>query len=104
MGGRLSVFQWGPRAKRHLPERTALQDTYDYQGEVLIIGAGAAGLAAARVLEQNQIQYTILEASHRHGGRLMADTTFADFPIDLGAEWIHNNPCASAGTDPSTSG
>lgn len=62
MGGHLSVFQWGSRAKRHLPEKTALQQTYDYKGEVLIVGAGAAGLAAARVLEQNQVKYTVLEA------------------------------------------
>jgi monoamine oxidase len=92
MGGHLSVFQWGSRAKHRLPERTALERTYDYKGEVLIIGAGAAGLAAARVLEQNQIKYTILEATDRHGGRLKADTAFADFPVDLGAEWIHNLP------------
>ena len=92
MGGSFSVFQWGSRAKRHLPEITALRRNYNYKGEVLIVGAGAAGLAAARVLEQNQIQYVVLEASDRHGGRVKADETFADGPVDLGAEWIHNLP------------
>ena len=41
-----------------------------YSGKVIIIGAGASGLAAAKVLEQNNIDYTILEATNRYGGRL----------------------------------
>jgi monoamine oxidase len=44
------------------------------------------------VLEENNIRYAILEATDRYGGRLKEDTAFADFPIDLGAEWIHNLP------------
>ena len=59
---------------------------------MIIVGAGAAGLAAAKILEQNNINYTILEATNRYGGRLKKDTTLADFPIDIGAEWIHSNP------------
>jgi len=43
-------------------------------------------------LEQNNIDYLILEATDRYGGRLKKDTTLADFPIDIGAEWIHSNP------------
>lgn len=83
-------FTWGSRAVRHVPDETALQRSYTYPGEVLIVGAGASGLAAARVLEQNQIHYTILEATDRYGGRLKASHDFVDFPLDLGAEWIHN--------------
>jgi monoamine oxidase len=85
-------FNWGSRAGGKLPDTTALQATYDYDGEVIVIGAGAAGLAAARVLEDNDVRYTVLEATERYGGRLGEDAGFADFPIDLGAEWIHNNP------------
>ena len=95
MGGYLTRplgFHWGSRASRHLPEQTALDRKYDYDGEVLIVGAGAAGLAAARVLQENRVRYTILEATDRYGGRLKADASLADFPVDLGAEWIHNNP------------
>jgi monoamine oxidase len=58
---------------------------------VVIVGAGAAGLAAARVLEEHRINYAVLEATDCFGGRLQEDRSFADFPIDLGAEWIHNN-------------
>ena len=65
---------------------------YDFDGKVIIVGAGASGLAAAKILEQNQIDYTILEATNRYGGRLKKDTTLADFSIDVGAEWIHSNP------------
>ena len=86
----VGCFSWGPRAKRHLPSETALQRTYDYRGEVLVIGAGAAGLSAARVLEDNGIAYTVLEATDRIGGRLKSSGDFADIPLDLGAEWIHN--------------
>ena len=86
-----ACFPWGPRAKNYLPEVTALEKNYGYDGEVIIVGAGAAGLAAARVLEDNNVSYTILEATERHGGRLGESTNFADFPIALGAEWIHNN-------------
>ena len=56
---------------------------------VLIIGAGAAGLTAGNLLEQRGVDFTILEASPTHGGRVRKLEGFADFPIDLGAEWIH---------------
>ncbi len=85
-------FKWAARAKDKLPQETALDKTYSYKGKVIIIGAGASGLAAAKVLEQNNIEYIILEATDRYGGRLKKDTTLADFPIDVGAEWIHSAP------------
>ncbi|WP_323744771.1 NAD(P)/FAD-dependent oxidoreductase [Pseudoalteromonas sp. PPB1] len=58
-------------------------------GSVLIIGAGAAGLVAGYLLNQNGISFQILEASSTYGGRMKRTTTFADFPIPLGAEWLH---------------
>lgn len=36
--------------------------------DVVIVGAGVAGLACARVLEQKNLSYTILEASNQIGG------------------------------------
>ena len=85
-------FKWAARAKSKLPKETSLQNTYNYDGKVIIVGAGASGLAAAKVLEQNNIDYIILEATNRFGGRLKKDTTLADFPIDIGAEWLHSAP------------
>ena len=40
---------------------TALHKTYDFSGKVIIIGAGASGLAAAKVLEKNNIQDYLVE-------------------------------------------
>lgn len=87
-----SCFRWAARAVDKLPEETAIQKNYEFEGKVVIVGAGASGLAAAKILEQNNIEYVILEATDRYGGRLKRDTTLADFPIDIGAEWIHSNP------------
>lgn len=61
-------------------------------GNVLIIGAGAAGLTAGYLLQQQGIDCQILEASSTYGGRMKRTTEFADFPIPLGAEWIHVEP------------
>jgi len=85
-------FKWAARAESKLPKETSLHKTYNYDGKVIIVGAGASGLAAAKVLEQNNIDYIILEATNRYGGRLKKDTTLADFPIDIGAEWLHSVP------------
>ena len=89
-----SCFKWAARASDKLPDITALNKSYTYEGKVIIVGAGAAGLAAAKVLEQNNIDYKILEAADRYGGRLKKNTTLADFPIDIGAEWLHSAPIA----------
>ena len=61
----------------------------DFNGSVLIIGAGAAGMAAGHLLAQNGIDFQILEASNTYGGRMKRTTSFVDFPIPLGAEWLH---------------
>ena len=54
--------------------------------------AGAAGITAGYILERYGIDYEILEASSIYGGRVKRLDDFADFPIDLGAEWIHTKP------------
>lgn len=64
----------------------------NFKGRVTIIGAGAAGLIAGYILSQNNIDFQIIEASCSFGGRIKRNNDFADFPIDLGAEWIHTNP------------
>lgn len=58
--------------------------------KVLIVGAGAAGLSAAYLLKQKGIDAEILEASSNYGGRMKRTTSFANFPIPTGAEWLHD--------------
>lgn len=63
-----------------------------YQGEVIIIGAGAAGLSAGYLLHQLGTPFHILESAPSYGGRMKHTTEFTDFPISLGGEWLHVNP------------
>lgn len=56
---------------------------------ILIVGAGAAGLTAGYLLRQQAVSFKILEAADTYGGRLRKTDSLADFPIDIGAEWIH---------------
>lgn len=63
-----------------------------FTGKVIIVGAGAAGMAAGYLLKRYGVEFEILEASHVYGGRLKKADDFADFPIDIGAEWIHAHP------------
>ncbi len=61
----------------------------NFSGKVIIIGAGAAGLYAGLMLISKGIDFTILEAANKSGGRVGKKADFADFPIDLGAQWLH---------------
>ena len=66
--------------------------------EVVIIGAGIAGLAAAKILEQNGISFQLLEASHRIGGRAYSEKLSNNSWFDLGCSYLHNgtiNPFVS---------
>lgn len=60
-----------------------------FTGKVLIIGAGPAGMSTAYLLNQYGIEFQILEADTTYGGRIRRNNTFTDFPIPLGAEWLH---------------
>ncbi len=55
---------------------------------VVVVGAGMAGLAAARQLRSARVRVTVIEARNRIGGRIH---TVRSWPalIDLGASWIH---------------
>ncbi|MEM1331832.1 MAG: FAD-dependent oxidoreductase [Actinomycetota bacterium] len=72
------------------PAETA--DDLDAGLRVIVVGAGAAGMTAAHRLKQRGVAATVLEAAPVHGGRIKHDLDFADFPIPLGAEWIHVDP------------
>ncbi|MFN3658456.1 MAG: flavin monoamine oxidase family protein [Pseudolabrys sp.] len=58
--------------------------------DVAIVGAGAAGIAAARRVAAARRSFRLFEASARIGGRCATDTTSLGVPFDLGAHWIRN--------------
>jgi monoamine oxidase len=59
---------------------------------VLIVGAGAAGLAAAERMSHSGLEVTILEARERTGGRLYTvQSQGTNVPIELGAEFVHGS-------------
>ena len=66
---------------------------YAYAVDVIVIGAGAAGLAAARELGRAGVFVSLLEARDRIGGRCWTrcEPELA-MPIEYGAEFIHGRP------------
>lgn len=65
--------------------------------DVAIVGAGAAGLAAAAALEGAPLETIVLEAAGRLGGRAHTIAGPGGIPLDLGAGWVHSasrNPLA----------
>lgn len=58
--------------------------------DIIIVGAGAAGIAAARWLRDQGHRVRILEARERVGGRAWTDVETFGFPVDLGCAWLHS--------------
>lgn len=57
--------------------------------DIVVIGAGLAGLAAARELRRAGREVRILEARNRSGGRVHTIRPWRKHALDLGASWIH---------------
>lgn len=69
--------------------------------DVAIVGAGAAGIAAARACLRLGLRTGVFEARPRVGGRAVT-TSFGGHPVDLGAHWMHAghlNPLLRIGLD-----
>jgi monoamine oxidase len=62
-----------------------------FDGKVIVIGAGPAGMAAGYLLAQQGVDFQILEASAIFGGRVACATSISNFPTPLGAEWVHTD-------------
>lgn len=74
--------------------------------DVVIVGAGAAGIAAAHVLREAGVSFALVEAGDRVGGRVRTDTETFGVPFDLGAHWVsvpdarpQRNPYYNLGRD-----
>ena len=57
--------------------------------EVVVVGAGMAGLAAARVLAERGLRVLVLDARERVGGRIFSEQTADGTVVEHGAEFIH---------------
>ncbi len=74
-----------------------LQARLPTSAEVVVIGAGMAGLAAAIELQGAGHRVRVLEARDRVGGRIHTSSAW-DVPVELGASWVHGlagNPIAA---------
>jgi monoamine oxidase len=58
--------------------------------DVVIVGAGAAGLGAAKRAGELGMSFALLEASHRIGGRAYTEEFAPGVPFDLGCHWMHS--------------
>jgi monoamine oxidase len=76
------------------------------EADIVVIGAGAAGIAAARRIQAANRRVIVVEATAQTGGRCLTDTATFEVPFERGARWLHNpdtNPMVklarSAGLD-----
>ena len=61
------------------------------EADIVVIGAGAAGIAAARRIMAANRKVIVVEATGQIGGRCLTDTTTFEVPFDRGARWMHNS-------------
>ncbi|HZW99913.1 MAG TPA: NAD(P)/FAD-dependent oxidoreductase [Trueperaceae bacterium] len=59
------------------------------RADVVVLGAGVAGLSTAHALVDTDLDVLVLEARDRLGGRVHTDRSFAGFPLEFGAEFVH---------------
>ncbi|MEM9277967.1 MAG: NAD(P)/FAD-dependent oxidoreductase [Pseudomonadota bacterium] len=70
--------------------------------DVIVVGAGTAGLSAAKSLMHAGLEVVVLEAQGHVGGRCVTDTSVFDTPFDRGGSWLHSaeiNPLAQLAND-----
>ncbi len=64
--------------------------SHDPHVDVVIVGAGSAGIGAAKAARERGMSFTVLEASHRIGGRALTEMLAPGVPFDLGCHWLHS--------------
>lgn len=57
--------------------------------DVVVVGAGCAGLAAAKRLRASGLTFRVIEAMDRIGGRAWTTTSDFGIPFDIGCAWLH---------------
>ncbi|MEM1281060.1 MAG: FAD-dependent oxidoreductase, partial [Cyanobacteria bacterium P01_H01_bin.152] len=81
----LAVMPFLSRVRKHALAKAGPDQTHY---DTIVIGAGAAGLAAARTLQDANRSVLLLEARDRLGGRVHTDYDFAPHPVECGAEYL----------------
>ncbi len=66
--------------------------TFPTNPDVIVVGAGAAGLSAAKALQVKGFDVVVLEADAHVGGRCITDTSTFATPFDRGGSWLHCGP------------
>jgi monoamine oxidase len=61
------------------------------EADIVVIGAGAAGIAAARRILAANRKVIVVEATSQVGGRCLTDLASFEVPFERGARWIHNS-------------
>ncbi len=74
--------------KRREPGYFQVKFTEMKQFDTIVVGAGAAGLSAARILQRGGLTVRILEAKNRVGGRAFTDHESFAVPFDHGCAWL----------------
>ncbi len=64
--------------------------TLPREADIVVIGAGAAGIAAARRVVAANRKVIVIEAAGQIGGRCLTDTATFEVAFDRGARWMHN--------------
>src|SRR3954467_10819515 len=60
------------------------------EADIVVIGAGAAGIAAARRIMAANRKVIVVEAASQIGGRRQSHAATFEAPFDRGARWMHN--------------
>ena len=60
--------------------------------DVIVVGAGTAGLSAAKALMAAGLEVVVFEADAHVGGRCITDTKTFETPFDRGGSWLHSAP------------
>ncbi|MFT4601988.1 MAG: monoamine oxidase [Arenicella sp.] len=79
----------GPAFLNYACAKEPILPESSFNGKIIIIGAGAAGMYAAYHLQKGGHDFQIIEAAAETGGRLGKIEGFADYPLDKGAQWLH---------------
>ncbi|HLO87116.1 MAG TPA: FAD-dependent oxidoreductase [Nostocaceae cyanobacterium] len=92
-----AVGLWGCDGLSKVSSNTSQQKkkSSGKDADVIVVGAGIAGIEAARVLQSQGYKVVVLEGRDRIGGRIWTSRTLQNIPLDLGASWIQgtrNNP------------